>query len=111
MCLRASQVCALHRRSPIRAPTPPRGTRPEVGRELLWKVFRDRSKPIAAHLIAFHDAVELDIEVDLTRRRRLRFLRDITARAYATRMRRHLEQRGYHDRRAPGRTTWPDEVR
>lgn len=82
-----------------------------MGREVLWRVARNGSRPITAHLIAFHDAVDLHLDVENLRGRRLRFLRDTSARVYARRLRHHLEQRGYRDRRAPERTTWPEDVR
>jgi hypothetical protein len=57
-----------------------------------------------AQLVSFVDGVELHVHVEKGRQRRLRFLRDGGARLYARRMRAHLEQRGYFDRRRRDRT-------
>ena len=70
---------------------------------------RPPAAPIRADLIAFIDAVELELFDGGHLRRRWRFLRDAAARRHADRLRRRLERRGYFDRRGDERTTaWAD---
>jgi hypothetical protein len=61
----------------------------------------------SATLVAFLDAVELEI-VEGTKSARLRFVRDLAARAHAARLLRRLQRSGYRDRRATPREAHAD---
>ena len=83
----------------IRAETPPRGKESDEHRQVLWTVTRLDIDPlvVTAELVAFIDAVELEITVSGVARRRKRFLRDVTARTFANRLRGRLLGRGFAD--------------
>ena len=95
--------------SVIRASTPPRNGDEAVAREVLWLLSKPGVPNVRADLIGLVDAVELELLVDYKTRRRLRFLRDATARRYADRVRARLSSRNYTDRRGTGRpSVWPE---
>jgi hypothetical protein len=74
--------------------TPPRGKLIEDAREAA--IFTCPGKhSILIALIAFADAVELEMSVDGRLRRVLRFLTDSGARKYLERVTRRLQARGY----------------
>jgi hypothetical protein len=81
----------------IRARTPPRGADFDEHRQTLWALTRSGIEPmtITVEIIAFTDAVELQISVGAEPRPRLRFLRDGAARSYANRMHAKLVSRGF----------------
>ena len=81
----------------IRARTPPRGANLDEHRQTLWVLTRPGIEPttVTAEIIAFTDAVELEICVGSVARPRLRFLRDGTARVYANRLHAKLLGRGF----------------
>jgi hypothetical protein len=81
----------------IRAKTPPRGADFDEHRQTLWVLMRSGIGPttVTAEIIAFTDAVELEISVEGQPRPRLRFLRDGAARGYASRMQTKLLGRGF----------------
>ena len=80
----------------IRLPLPPRGPLELEGRETLWALTRPSGPPILrVDLIALADAAELEAFADGHLRRRLRFIRDVGARAYAERLRTRLTARGF----------------
>jgi hypothetical protein len=81
----------------IRAKTPPRGADLDEHRQTLWVLTRPGVEPvtITTEIIAFIDGVELEISVGGEPRPRLRFLRDGTARTYASRMQTKLLGRGF----------------
>jgi hypothetical protein len=69
---------------------------------------RSPSSPVRAELVALMAGVELEMFSGGTFRRRWRFLRDVAARRYASRVRARLAARGFTDRRGLGRTSaWP----
>lgn len=86
----------------IRASTPPRGGDRDEYLELLWLLAREGAIPLTvkAEIVALTDAVELQITVNGVARPRLRFLRDVSARTFATRMRDRLLRRGFVDQSA-----------
>ena len=94
----------------VRAPTPPRDGEHQDARETLWELRQDASPAIRADLIAFTDAVEVELFKGGAFRRRWRFLTDFAARAYTTRLRARLEQRAFRERRSDLRASvWTDE--
>ena len=87
----------------IRARTPPRGGDSDEFVDLLWLLARDGAVPLAvrAEIVAYTDAVELQLTLNGSPRPRLRFLRDTAARAFANRMRDRLLRRGFVDQSLP----------
>jgi hypothetical protein len=82
----------------IRAPTPPRGDQTVDGELTIWTLCRQDSPLIRAVLVAFTDAVELEIYCGDVPRKRFRFLRDAIARRYAERLRAKLRGKGFNER-------------
>jgi hypothetical protein len=66
-------------------------------------MFRQGAPAYRADLVAYADAVELELYSEGRLRRQLRFLRDAGARAYAERICEALGRRGFIDRRSPSR--------
>lgn len=72
---------------------------------------RTAAAPVRAELIALMDAVELEMFSGGRFRRRWRFLRDVAAQRYASRVKARLMARGFRDRRGGERTlAWPDRM-
>jgi hypothetical protein len=66
-----------------------------MAQQTLWVLGRTGRPSVRAVLVAYPDAVELDMFCGDELRRRLRFLRDVQPFKYADRVRSRLEARGY----------------
>jgi hypothetical protein len=81
--------------------------RAQDAEQTLWVLYRTDTEPIRVVLVAFPDAVEVDVYCRARLRRRRRFLRPHGAIQHAERLRQKLERRGYvPSRRDRRRDMW-----